>query len=304
MNKVSIIIPCYNHAQYLPQAIESALAQDYDNVEVIVVNDGSTDDSLSVARGYKERLDTQQVESPRMVIVSQENQGLSNARNTGIAASTTEPREFILPLDADDWIEPDYLKKTVPLMQENVGIVGTYVACFGIKDYVWYTFSPTIEQLKQDNPIPVCSLIKRSVLLQVNGYNPALSGQDKEYIGYEDWNLWLDIVKRGWKVVIVPEALFHYREKPDSMLTKATANRQKLIERIHSLHPDLIWPSVVLSPPVPIPIPVTPILEDLPTIEDHITVVIRGKEIRIPKSRIPKREIMGQTERARRRGRR
>src|SRR5208282_3959485 len=109
-------------------------------------------------------------------VVSQENMGLSYARNAGINASTTEPHEFILPLDADDWIDPNYLQKTVPLMQERVGIVGTHAAVFGIKSYIWRTFSPTIEQLKKDNSIPVCSLIRRSALQEVGWYNPALSG--------------------------------------------------------------------------------------------------------------------------------
>jgi glycosyltransferase involved in cell wall biosynthesis len=225
-DKVSIVIPCYNHAQYLPQSIESALAQDYDNFEVIVVNDGSTDNSLAVATSYGERIK----------VVSQANQGLSPARNAGISAATAE---FILPLDADDWVEPAYLKKTVPLMQERVGVVGTHTACFGLGDHVWRTFSPTMEQLKNDNSIPVCSLIRRSVLQEVGGYNPALSGYDKEHIGYEDWNLWIDIMKRGWKVVIISEALFHYREKQGSMSRRA--NRPKLMAKIRSLHPDL-WP--------------------------------------------------------------
>jgi len=267
--KVSIIIPCYNLAQYLPQAIQSALAQDYDNVEVIVVDDGSTDNSLAVALGYKEMVDGQHAASPTMKVISQENMGLSYARNTGINVSTAEPHEFILPLDADDWIDPSYLKKTVPLMQgTRVAVVGTLVACFGIKDYIWRTYSPTLEQLKTDNSIPVCSLIRRSVLQEVGGYNPALSGYDKEHIGYEDWNLWLDIAERGWRFVIVPEPLFHYRERPDSMHRKtSTPNRQKLIARIKSLHPDL-WPveaAAAILPPeqpaAPRPTPPPPTME-------------------------------------------
>jgi glycosyltransferase involved in cell wall biosynthesis len=233
MSKVSIIIPVFNHAQYLSQAIESALEQDYGNTEIIVVNDGSTDNSLAVARSY---------EGKGVRVISQKNRGLSLTRNAGIAASSGK---FILPLDSDDWIDRDYLSKTVPQMSDEVGIVGTFAACFGIKDYTWHTSSPTLDQLKMDNCIPVCSLIRRSVLMEVGGYNPALSGYDKEHIGYEDWNLWIDIVKRGWKVVIVPEAIFHYREKHDSMLKRV--NRPKLIAKIKSLHPDL-WPSLNALP--------------------------------------------------------
>lgn len=85
---VTVIIPCYNHAAYLPDAIESVLAQTYPKIEVIVVNDGSADDTEAVVKQY-----------PRVRYVYQENQGLSAARNTGIGASQGA---FLVFLDADD----------------------------------------------------------------------------------------------------------------------------------------------------------------------------------------------------------
>ena len=113
--KISIIIPCYNHAAFLPDAIESALAQDYPDVEVIVVNDGSTDNSSEVARRYPVRL------------IEQENKGLSAARNTGIRAATGT---WILPLDSDDKIEP----VTVSRFMEHTStadIICSYLRTFG-----------------------------------------------------------------------------------------------------------------------------------------------------------------------------
>ena len=301
---VSIIIPVYNQEQYLRQAIESALAQDVTDVlegdslslEVIVVDDKSTDNSLEVARECKARerereiqefeaetaRQAQELRGPdglseppyywvtarmrefqrrkigdmkvmrndggydiypafgsRLRIIEQhQNMGLVIARNTGInAASSKMGYDFILPLDADDWIEPNYIKKTAPLIKDRVGVVGTHVAVFGIRDYVWTTHSPTIQDLMKDNCVPVCSLIRRGVIEETeNYYNAQLTS------GYEDWNLWIDILKRGWKIEILPERLFHYREKPQSMLRDSTKIRPQLVAKIHELHPDL-WPT-------------------------------------------------------------
>jgi GT2 family glycosyltransferase len=262
-DKVSIIVPCYNQAEYLSQAIESALTQDYPNVEVIVVDDGSTDGSHEIAQAHLKKVEDAcqaafEIElrdrprldretwvahwSPKLKVIKQGNMGLALARNAGINASSTASHEFVLPLDADDWIEPEYLRKTVPLMLDRVAVVGTWAAVFGIRDYTWETWVPTIEQLMQDNSIPVCSLIKRGVLKEVGGYNPALSGYSKHLTGYEDWNLWLDVLKRGYKIAILPERLFHYREKPGSMLQESTKKRPELIAKIRSLHTDL-WPT-------------------------------------------------------------
>jgi len=298
---VSIIIPVYNQEEYLRQAIESALTQDLSdivafpdlvNLEVIIVDDGSTDGSLNVARECKireierevleysqetkrlaaeylqkvgdkiniewykhreqdctDRKEGREVRTTRKTLIAREfgcrikiiqqpkNMGLSSARNAGINAThSRNGHDLILPLDADDWIESNYLKKTIPLMKDRTGVVGTWASVFGIKDYIWHTQTPTVEKLMEDNCVPVCSLIRRGTLEETgNFYNIQLKH------GYEDWNLWIDILKRGWRIEILPEPLFHYREKPNSMLKDATKIRPELVTKIHSLHPDL-WP--------------------------------------------------------------
>ena len=98
MAKVSVIIPCYNQGAYLNEAVESILAQSYRDFEIIVVNDGSTDEETNrLLSGY----DRQQTR-----VLHTENQGLSSARNNGIREAQGE---YILPLDADDRIDPTYL---------------------------------------------------------------------------------------------------------------------------------------------------------------------------------------------------
>src|SRR5512133_1459141 len=96
--KVSVIVPCYNGAKYLKAAIESALNQSHPDVEVVVVNDGSRDDSGAIARAFGDAI----------VYVEQENRGLSAARNAAIRASSGE---FITLLDADDILLPDCIAK-------------------------------------------------------------------------------------------------------------------------------------------------------------------------------------------------
>lgn len=264
---VSAIIPVFNQAPYLRQSIESVLNQDLTNIlpndsvdlELIIVDDKSTDDSLAIAHEYWQREENVRLEALKeatrwgrsqgwseekiensvarnkiKIIEQPQNMGLALARNTGInSASSKLGYDLILPLDADDWIDPNYLKKTVPLMKEGVAVVGTHAAVFGIKDYVWYTHSPTIEDIMRDNCVPVCSLIQRRAFDETKGYKSELR------CGYEDWNLWIDIVERGYKIEILPEPLFHYREKPNSMLKDATKKREGLVSQIHRLHPGL-----------------------------------------------------------------
>ena len=97
--RVSIIIPVYNGANYMREAIDSALAQSYDNLEIIVVNDGSTDRSAAIAKEYAAR-------DARIRVFDKENGGLSDARNYGIARARGE---YIGFLDSDDWIEPEMI---------------------------------------------------------------------------------------------------------------------------------------------------------------------------------------------------
>ena len=99
---VSLLIPCYNQARFLGDALDSALAQDYDSVEIIVVNDGSTDDFVERIKRYQT--------SPQIKVITQENRGLPAARNRGIRESAGAYLKF---LDADDWLAPTVVSKQV-----------------------------------------------------------------------------------------------------------------------------------------------------------------------------------------------
>lgn len=226
--KVSIIIPCYNQEMYLGKAVDSALNQTYGDKEIIIVNDGSPDGTREIAEYYANQHNNVRV-------VNQSNKGLSGARNAGIMNSTGDA---ILPLDADDYIEPDYLSETVPVLLDNpdIGVVATDLQTFGQTEEIWMrpNYPTKVENLMVNNQIYVCSLIRKEAILQCGGYNT------KMIHGYEDWDLWIDITKRGWKVGYVPRPLFHYRIKENSMYTDSLENwHQWNIDQIHKNHSEL-----------------------------------------------------------------
>ncbi len=122
---VSVVIPCYNHGRYLPAAIESVLNQTYAPVEIIVVDDGSTDNTKEVAHRY-----------PNVKYTWQKNRGLSASRNTGIKNATGE---YITFLDADDWLHPDALINNLKYLQQDYKLAfvsGAYDEILELKNYV------------------------------------------------------------------------------------------------------------------------------------------------------------------------
>ena len=102
---VSVIIPCYNHAHYLPTAVESVINQSHPAVEIVVVDDGSTDNTKQVAQSY-----------PQVKYIWEKNQGLPASRSTGIRNSTGD---YIAFLDADDWLYTDAIKTNLRYLRQN-----------------------------------------------------------------------------------------------------------------------------------------------------------------------------------------
>ncbi len=106
---ISIIIPVYNTSAYLHQCMDSVCGQSYQNLEIIVVNDGSTDDSLSIIRAYEAK-------DPRIIVIDQDNMGLSAARNAGLAKASGE---YVMFLDSDDWVGRDVCEKALQTIEED-----------------------------------------------------------------------------------------------------------------------------------------------------------------------------------------
>ena len=219
MYRVSIIIPCYNDGKYLPEAIASARAQTYPNIEIIIVDDHSTD-----PKTQRVLLD---VAAQGLCVLQTPpgKKGLPAARNAGIARATGK---YILPLDADDKIEPTYVSKAVTVLNDNddVSICGSQVRFFGFRNNVWIQPEYSYEALVLEEYKLVCScMYRRTAWERVGGYDESLA------IGKEDMVLWLDLLQDGGKVSILPEALFFYRIRPNSMTASvvgAPSEREKL----------------------------------------------------------------------------
>lgn len=194
---VSIIIPNYNYSRYVGEAIESALMQSVPPLEVIVVDDGSTDDSVARIQKYPVKL------------IEQQHEGVITAKNKGAGISQGQ---FILFLDADDILRKDALKEYLTAYKDNKGAAFFYsdMNCFGTINGKYKSIKFNIKALRECNYIHNSSLIKREVFTEVNGYNHSMSK------GFEDWDLYLSFAEREFKGVYVPKILLDYRQHDDS----------------------------------------------------------------------------------------
>jgi glycosyltransferase involved in cell wall biosynthesis len=228
--QISIIIPSFNQAEYLEDAIESCYNQTMSPLEIIVVDDGSTDNSLEIAKRYEFK-EFPMIESP-VKVISQVNKGLASARNTGIMNARGD---YILPLDADDMLKENAIARiTKEIIQYNPDIVAPSFKEFGKSDREVILTGFTMEDLKVANRIGYFSAVRRSVLLEVGGYNPKMKW------GFEDYDLSFDLFKRGKTIAIIPEVLVMYRVKEASMITTANEHSEELMKQIKINHPN-IW---------------------------------------------------------------
>jgi glycosyltransferase involved in cell wall biosynthesis len=222
---VSVVIPCYEQARYLPEAVASVLAQTFQDWEIIIVDDGSPDDTERVARDLIAR-------SPERAIrlLQKSNEGLALARNDGIAAAAGA---FILPLDADDRLAPAMLEKTVALLEARpqTAIAYTDLVHFGKVEQTIQAVEFDFRKICQNNQLNYCSLFRREAWEAAGGYNPNMLW------GYEDWDFWISCGEAGLEPARVPEPLLHYRVKEASMLTAATAREAELRARLVLNHP-------------------------------------------------------------------
>ena len=208
-SRVCVIIPCFNHGQYLDDCLFSLFSQTRPDWEAVVVDDCSTDlYTISKVAG---------INHPKVKVIRHpSNKGLAAARNTGMRASNAP---FVLPLDADDKLHPEYLERTLSVLESKpeIDCVFTWFQCFGAQNTVWQNQVKGISEMLVSQWIPgPGTLMRRALWERVGGYceDGALRP------GNEDWEFWITAMEKGCKAAIVPEPLYFYRTHQESMVTR------------------------------------------------------------------------------------
>jgi len=218
--RVSVLIPCYNTARFVAEAMESVFSQTYRDYEVVVVNDGSPDTP-----------ELEQALAPwrdKITYVHTENCGLAGARNNGIQASRGA---LIALLDSDDIWEPNFLQVLVGLLEEDPGIDVVYsdAVLFGLTDCQGQTLMdmfPPQEEITFDSILSsrvwvfvVSCIVRREVLVRVGGFD-----QDLRYA--EDLDLWLRIAHAGSKFLPCSQPLVRYRKRAGSLTAECSPDQE------------------------------------------------------------------------------
>lgn len=217
MPKVSVIVPVYNVEKYLARCLDSLVAQTLEDIEIICVNDGSTDNSADILAKYAEKDD-------RITVITQSNAGLSNARNAGIDIATGD---YIGFLDSDDFIEKDFYEK----LYNSVTQHNADVACASI---IRENEKKRKELIKYDNVVVKSGISEKFALVKAPEHcyvwnkiykTNVLKEKEIRFIGgliYEDMPFTADVLTKMGSVVCVPNTKYHYWVHNESLIKDAS----------------------------------------------------------------------------------
>ena len=241
-NKVSVIIPCYNHGKYIQETIDSILASTYKNIEIVIVNDGSTDEYTN------QLLDELPTKFPQIKVITTENQGTAGACKVAVENSTGD---FILPMGSDDKIHPDYIEKATYLLSTNpsLGIVYCKAEYFDAKTGPWELPEFSLKQMKEGNCIFCAALYRKQDYKKTEGYHTDMRN-------WEDYDLWLSLLELGLEVYQIPEVYFYYRITGSSKTDAVRQDKdrcQRLMKQIKAHHPKFFKTVKVIKADTPQP---------------------------------------------------
>ena len=217
---ISIITPFYNGGKTLMETANSIFSQTYPYFEWIIVDDGSKDETSLEELKKVEKMDK------RVKVFHKENGGPSAARDYGIEKSSEETK-YIYFLDCDDLIEKTMLECLYWTLETHpeASFAYTSMVNFGDREFIWEQWL-TVEREMVENVICISSMVKKSDLLEVGCFGLKEKGM------YEDWNLWLKLLKAGKIPVRVSDKLFWYRTNNTGEFSKANKNKKKAMKYI------------------------------------------------------------------------
>ncbi|HVJ68464.1 MAG TPA: glycosyltransferase family A protein [Caulifigura sp.] len=217
--QISVVMPAYNSAAFVRRAIESVWAQTHTPIELIVVDDGSKDDTAAVAAAV----------DPRTIVIRQENGGPGAARNRGVKAARGNWIAFI---DADDAWRPRKLELQRPhMLRPEIDIVFSHVVNPLARDHVVWEL--TFDDLWRHNYVGLStSVVRRTAFEGIGGFD-----EDRGILGIEDYNLWLRLASRGSRFAFVTDELVEYTPAPGNLSSNywkiaqsAAKNAEKVAE--------------------------------------------------------------------------
>lgn len=226
---VSVIVPCYKYAHYLSECIESIVRQTYKVHEIIVVNDGSPDNTTEVAEMLIMKYPDFNIR-----LVEKENGGLSSARNAGIKIATGE---YISCLDADDKLVPGAIEEHVKLLKDNMTIAQCGLMEFGERHVLMIPTKPTgLERILRSNTIFCNAMYPRKAWVEVGGYDES----EIMRLGREDHEFWIRCLAAGYEINSSDFIALRYRVH-EGQMTQATLypNMEKIDKYFREKFADL-----------------------------------------------------------------
>ena len=235
--KVSIITPCYNHGKYIHEMLESLYNQTFQDFEVIIVNDGSSDNTKEILNSLQHK---------KVTVIHTDNFGPAHARNLAIKKARAE---ILMNLDADNKIQPTFIEKCVEIFdnQPNVGIVYSDLEFFGAKTGIFHLEEYSLESMLKANCIDGNACFRKADWRRTNGYSSKLVH------GYEDFDFWLSIIELQREIYKIKESLVYYRtygnpaesrsgrrklypERVQEVMVQAFQNHKKLYAKVPEVY--------------------------------------------------------------------
>ena len=222
MSTYDVVITAFNQGDDVREAVDSVFAQTIEPREVIVVDDGSTDDaSLCVLQALSRE--------PYVRVIAQPNAGVSAARNRGLAETASD---FVVVLDGDDRLRPTFAERALSCLENDAEVLGTssWLQMFGVATALVKPAGGDATAFLSKNQAPATFMMRRSAWVKSGGYDESMRE------GFEDWDFFLTLLAEGGRIDIVPEALLEYRTAEKSANMTSMEKRSRLFAGLIDKH--------------------------------------------------------------------